>query len=222
MLLLSLSLNAQEKIIWDYPIKPGMKEWAAFETSEQMVKVCQIPQDVLNAISTKDLIKVCLNYPLFNDYSASNDERKGINLIISQFNGLQELSRRKDMAKELIKAYDNYPVLSHVPKDPASEDYNILRQAFLELILSDSLFLNQINNDNLELLRKVAVNKYADKLNNSEVYSLYSIKKTMLLIAVIMGKQNKTEKQDIINTFIQNYSRLEANTITEMSKIIRR
>ena len=221
-LVLSLSVvYAQERIVWDYPVKPEMKEWATFETGEQMVKACQIPLDVLNTIATKELVTICLNYPLFNNYMASNDERKGVSFIILQFNGLQELSQRKDGMRELIKAYIDYPVLSQVQKDVTSKDYHIpYKLPFLELVLSDSIFLNQMNKEELEELRKTVVNKYVDKLQNSEVYSLFNIKKTMLLAAVVMNKQSKTEKQDVIDTFIETYSNLDSNTLTEMSKLI--
>jgi len=216
-----LSGYAQEKIVWDYPIKPGTKEWAAFETGEQMVRACQIPLEVLNTISTKDLAAVCFNYPLFVNYMAVNDERKGVNATIFQFNGLQELSQRKDGTQELIKVYADYPILSKTQKDINSTDYySPFKVSFLELVLSDNVFLSKLDNDELEALRKIAVNKYADKLEDDDVYSLYSIKKTMLLIAVIMNKQNKTETQDVVNMFIQNYNHLDANTLTEMSKII--
>ena len=139
-------IYAQEKMVWDYPIKPGMKEWATFETGEQMVKACQIPLDVLNAISTKELVMVCLNYPLFNNYLVLNDEREGISITIQQFNGLQELSQRKDGIQELIKAYADYPIISKVQNDVNSKDYHIpYKLSFLELVLSDNVFLTEMS-----------------------------------------------------------------------------
>ena len=198
-----------------------MKEWATFETGEQMVKACQIPLDILSTIGTKELVTTCLNYPLFNNYAAFNDEREGVNATIRQFNGLQELSQRTDAVQELIKAYADYPVLSQVQKDATSKYYHLpYKLPFLELVLSDSIFLNQMNSEELEDLRKIAVNKYADKLKNSEVYSLFNIKKTILLVAVIMNKQSKTGKQDVIDTFIKTYNNLDSNILTEISKII--
>ena len=83
-----------------------------------------------------------------------------------------------------------------------------------------NVFLSKMDNDELEELRKIVANKYADKLQNSDEYSLFSIKKTMLLAAVIINKQRKTEEQDVINTFIQSYNHLESNTLTGMSKLI--
>jgi carbonic anhydrase len=82
-LFFSLFAMAQEKKkVWDYPVKPGTKEWATFETGEQMFNACQIPLDILNTISTKELVTICLNYPLFNDYVAFNNEREGITLSL--------------------------------------------------------------------------------------------------------------------------------------------
>lgn len=216
---------AQEKIVWDYPIKPGMKEWVAFEKWEQMVNACQIPVDILNTMDTKELVTVCKNYPLLNSYMAFNDERIGVNVIIKQFNGLQELCQRKDGVRELIIAYADYPVLSQVQKDVNSKDYRIpYNLSFVELVLTDEIFLNQMSGEELEKTRKIAVDKYADKLQYSDVYSLFSIKKSMLLIAVIGNKQGQTGKsneiREVINNFIQEYNNLSDNTLTEMSKII--
>ena len=135
------------------------------------------------------------------------------------------MSKRQDGVKELIRVYADFPVLSQVQNDVASKDYHIpYKLSFLELVLSDNIFLSQVDNDELEEFRKIAVNKYADKLQNANVYSLFNVKKTMLLAVSIMKKQNKVgksiEKQAVMNTFIENYNHLDSNTLTEISKII--
>jgi len=93
--LFSYLITAQEpekKETWDYPVKPGSREWASFTTGKQMVDACQIPNHILKSLSTKELVEICFNYPLFLDYAAANDERKGISHMIEIFNGLNELS----------------------------------------------------------------------------------------------------------------------------------
>ena len=65
LLLLILSsaciLNAQPKGtwdypgkpgLWDYPVKPGMEKWKQFTKTDEMIQACQIPEEVLNSIST--------------------------------------------------------------------------------------------------------------------------------------------------------------------------
>lgn len=54
----------------------------------------------------------------------ANDERKAVNVTIRQFNGLQELSQRKDGVRELTNTYTSYPVLSKVERDVDSKDYH--------------------------------------------------------------------------------------------------
>jgi hypothetical protein len=76
----------------------------------------------------------------------------------------------------------------------------------------------------LEELRIIALNKYASKLQNPDVYSLFNIKKTMLLIASVMDWQNNAilspDQQDILKTFIKNYNHCPHSLLTEDTKII--
>ena len=224
-IVISLVAYTQERILWDYPIKPGTDEWAAFKTGEQMVNACQIPLEILRTLTTKELVEISLNYPLFNNYMAFNDERKGVNSIITRFNGLRELSQRADCVNELIQAYVNFPIITQIPKDPNSKFYHTpFKLPFLELVLSDNLFLSQLNSEDLEVIRKIAINKYALKIENPEVYSFHNIRTTMLLAAMIIDKQNKTtnsqEEKEIISGFIKNYNQSVPELLTAVSKII--
>jgi carbonic anhydrase len=223
---LSYVVYAQEKVIWDYPLKSGMKEWATLRTKKQMVDACQIPLNVLNNTNTKDLVTICLNYPMFNDYLLYDDERKGIFLMIIRINGLRELSQREDRTTELIQAYSDFPILTQIQKDPASKEYhNPYKLPFLEMLLCDTLFLNKMNNVELEELKTIALDKYTSKLQNPDIYSLaFNVKKTMLLIASIMLRQDDAilspEQQNTLKTFIENYNHCPHNLLTEVSKII--
>lgn len=216
---------AQERILWDYPLKPGMEEWATLKTYKQMLDTCQIPLDILNNVNTKDLIAICLNYPMFNDYLIHDDERKGVHIMIKRFNGLRELSQREDRIPELIQTYSDFPILTQLQKDPTSKEYHLpYKLPFLELLLCDTLFLNKMNSVELEELRIIALNKYESKLQNPDVYSLFNIRKIMLLIASIMDRQNNValspEQQEILKTYIKNYNHCPHSLLTEVSKII--
>ena len=218
--------QAQENILWDYPVKPGTEEWATLVTKRQMVDTCQIPLDILNNLSTIDLISTCLNYPMFNDYAAYDDERRGMYVMVKSFNGLQELSQREDRITELIQTYSNFSILTQIQKDPASPKYHLPYQLpFLELLLCDPLFLNAMDNDELEELRIIALNKYENKLQNQNVYSLaFNTTKTMLLIVSILDRQNNEtltlEQQETIKMFIKTYNHCSSSLLTEVSQII--
>ena len=91
--LVAFCLNAQTEsgdALWDYPVKQGMPEWASFTTGAQMWDACQIPDKIMEALNTKDLVKICLDFPIFFDFALVDDERYGADFAIKRFNGLSE------------------------------------------------------------------------------------------------------------------------------------
>ena len=81
---------------YDYPIKPGTDEWRLLKTHKEQLDVIQIPEDILLKMSTDDLLKTCLNYPLSFDLYAYNTLYEGVSRSVPYFNGFQELLKRKD------------------------------------------------------------------------------------------------------------------------------
>ncbi|MCL1933189.1 MAG: hypothetical protein FWF53_05215 [Candidatus Azobacteroides sp.] len=117
LLLLSCSQHFQDDtntpvsgvLVWDYPVKPGTEEWKNFHSNEEMVEACQIPEDILSSLSTKDLTEICLRYPLLNDVFAFNSLSKGADKLFNDFNGIRELFKRKEAPEELLRHY-NYVI----------------------------------------------------------------------------------------------------------------
>ncbi|MDR0573444.1 MAG: hypothetical protein LBG96_05350 [Tannerella sp.] len=103
---ISLAAIAQDtKVAWDYPIKPGMKEWKKFTSNEEMVNACQIPEKILSALSTEDLMELCLQYPLIYDVFAFENLNHGLDKLFGDFNGIRELYRRPDISNSLTNRY---------------------------------------------------------------------------------------------------------------------
>ena len=90
---------------YTYPILPGSNEWRNFESVHEMIEACQIPEDLLTNMTTKALVQTVLDYPLLMDLLAEGEARHGFEVMISRFNGLQELSRRVDARDELEIQY---------------------------------------------------------------------------------------------------------------------
>ena len=223
-LFFSFVTYAQEKELWDYPIKPGSPEWASFTNADQMWEACQIPDKILETLSTKDLVKICLNFPFFFNYALLDDERTGPSFAIKNFNGLSELSKRRDGVFELINAYGEFPIFSQFP-DRSSKDYfTPYKLPWIELLLADETFIKQLNEQESGELGEIIVEKYMRKVENINVYSLWNIKKTFLLCAVNILNYSMTEKtpqqQETIRCFIENYMYADETLLTEMSKII--
>jgi len=214
--------TTERTVTWDYPVKPGSEEWKSFKTGQQMREACMIPQDVLKALTSRDLAWICFNYPLFVDFGVSNDERRSIDFMIERFNGLQELSKRKDGTRELINLYRSLPVFDG--QHDVSPYHQLTKLPFVELLLADKSFVNQLDEKMAGELLKIVLSKYESKVEHSDVYSLWNIKKTFLLGAVVLEKHGITAKppddQETIKRFIANYLNPDPVLITEMSKII--
>lgn len=226
LLFLSISMFAQQQTNtpYDFPVKPGSEQWAAFTTGQQMVDACQIPEDVLSQLSTEALAETCMNYPLYFEYLSSNNERTGIAYLISSFNGLQELSKRADGASALIKIYTKLPINTASLAKTVGQSRNMLHLGYVELLLADNAFFNKISTSELNELKKVVVAKYAEKVKENKSYSLLGIQKSLLLGARIIEKTDNMKRsaaeKSTIQNFIKFYGTSDNTYVTEMSKIL--
>ena len=161
---------------YDYPIKPGTPEWAELESYSEMIKVCQVPEHILQCMSTEKLTKLCLEYPLL-DMMAYDFITAALTSLFTNFNGVRELARRDDAANYLCKKYIlefqrlkdaelKYPYLFDKPysewtleekiiwNDSAGLYGYTIRIMNLESLLGCSNFYNNISKDNLKKVLK--------------------------------------------------------------------
>lgn len=92
---------------YKYPILPKMSTWP-YGNHQSMVNVCQIPETVLNSMSTEQLVETVMAYPLLCDVISYESKKIGYETIKEHFNGLQALSIRDDR-NECLEAY----IISH-------------------------------------------------------------------------------------------------------------
>ena len=90
---------------WYYPVVPGMEEWKNFQTNNEKIAACQIPENILFCLSAEKLTDLVLQYPLFGNINAFNKLDDGIEQLFIDFNGIRELFKRKDAASYLTKRY---------------------------------------------------------------------------------------------------------------------
>lgn len=143
-------------------------------SGDEKLKACQLTDLTLDTISTSDLVKTCFNYPLYFEFSLTNDEEKSISYMIDSYNGLTELSKRSDGAKELMELYSEIPVMSENNKYNSDEPGMPFRLRYLELLLTNSKFMRQLDEAGKESLITLFEKKRKEKLNNPEIYGNYS------------------------------------------------
>jgi hypothetical protein len=177
--------------VYEFPIKPGTEAWKALASESEMIAACQIPDNKLRDMSTADLAETVLNYPLINNWWASDLlnwwELESTNLdfdnMVKQFNGLSELLTREDTGNALLAEYNGI--------DPASIKSTTLlpEQATLyfkvlniEFLLSRNLILSQLTPDEIGTLLSRAKEIYNIKYLYPDYYSGDSQQLTSFLI----------------------------------------
>lgn len=112
-----------------YPVLPGTDEWLALSDHAEKVKACEIPEEILQCMTTEALLKSVLNYPLLGDMFAYSFPRQGYEALCSQFNGLQELKDREDL-QTVLEKFD----LEEFLKTPGNISEVICRSAFERIV----------------------------------------------------------------------------------------
>jgi hypothetical protein len=207
--------------VYNFPIKPGTKEWKELKTGKQMHDVCQISKDILKNMSSDALAESCMKYPLYFEFTAFNDEIKGITYVIENFNGLKELSQRKDGASSLLKIYKKMVIQTKEGYIETGKISSVLNFEYIELLLSADVFLNQLDSIGMQELKAETLAKYGEKLNHVNIYGIHGICKSLLLCAKLLdrNKPNNINKEKI-KRFIQNYNSASKEEIEQISKII--
>lgn len=146
---------------FDSVTKPEI--WKTFQTLEEMQSACQIPDDVLPNLSTEELVQICMNYPLFGNFSAYNDELVGIKKVMDGFNGFTELKKRTDAAEKLLDLYENVNVATLNSDKENIETYPNIKLGYLELILSSGEFESLYQGNLLQRLNILHEKKFNEK-----------------------------------------------------------
>lgn len=107
--IVKVAANSQSKeitVAYEYPIVPGTDEWKQLDTHVKMLEACQIPEEILENLTTQALVETVMNYPLLVEMFAYDTAEAGYQAVYNNFNGLRELQERSD-AIECLEEYAN-------------------------------------------------------------------------------------------------------------------
>lgn len=110
-----------ENVSFVFPFKPGDAKWNEYETNKERVAALQIPNTIIDKLTTRQLLDACLNYPYLIEITMFKDYQKGVDIMASKFNGLKELMERDDLLDLLIekelKLETEYAALSNAKSE---------------------------------------------------------------------------------------------------------
>ena len=196
--------------VYEFSVRPGMPEWASFTSHTEMVEACQIPESILQDMSTAGLVETVLNYPLAIDIWAFGSTQTGFGAIIYEFNGIRELLSREDAATELIKKYCSLDItiVNESWALGSIAEFTLGKVAFIEIILAQDEIISKMTEGEKRELIAEALAKYDQKGQHSDVYGAIDQMYTMWIMARVLYQENyapfmqKVEESEELQYFI--------------------
>lgn len=221
---IELKTNSNVTDVYDFPTKLGTPEWQKFNSHDEMVKVTQIPESLLSKMSTRGLVETVLNYPLYGDWLAYYNLQKGFDNVVAQFNGLQELMKRKGAATVLLAKYRtmNPEVINRSWSLEKQGEYDS-NFAYIEMLLAQDITLTKLTEaERCDLLTE-AVKKIGSKQKYVDIYGYFGQERTIVLLGRILQQANytpftkKINQDEALESFLENAGFSEITSLSTES-----
>ena len=202
-----------------FPITQYDEAWYEFDSVVDMRAATQLPEELLNGISTEELVRLVLKYPLLCDMKAYPIE-EGYEHIKEQFNGISELVSRKDAYEELLAAYNSYDIPTErildydsiIKSDEDVDAFNELcsNMESRKLIYDDAEVYNSINVLEFMLLDVMVnneidaaefVNVYGEKVEQKTLSEYYENENPLMLVECAADNE-----VNLFSDYISEYS----------------
>lgn len=127
--------------------------WQTLSSHAEKLAALQLDEGLLKSLSTKELVEVCIDYPLAYDCFFYNDINKGFKRVISRFNGFQELAARSDAKLEIINYYHNFVETDYYNTISGTSKISPFKLSFIELMVQSEQFGDlSLHSDNVNLI----------------------------------------------------------------------
>jgi hypothetical protein len=208
--------NAQT---YSFPVRPGDEEWKSIKNSDEKYSACQIPNEILESMSTKDLINTCLSYPLIGTLYAYNDLQSGFEALTKKFNGIQELIRRKDSGVELVKIYSNMRPDNYDSEwsNEKKGDYTF-EFSYIETFLAQKPILLTLSLTDRKKLVILCIDKYNTKQQHIDIYGTAGTSTTAWVIGRTLEDQRLLDYKES-NNELAVYTFLERGLVIDFEVV---
>lgn len=111
---------------YQYPTLPGTPEWDALKDNQEKIDACVVPQEILDNMTTEEVLETLLNYPLQANISAFNSIQAGVEVVYHWYSGevLSTLLSRPDRADVILHRYQNTPLEGKTTDETFENSYD--------------------------------------------------------------------------------------------------
>lgn len=201
----AISLSAQNNNTqYDFPIKRGTAAWNNIKNYKELRNISQIPEDIVNRMTTEVLFESILNYPLLGDAFVFTTFQKGIENLKINFNAFETLSIRPDLGKTLINKYVVLATKKFNNESLIIKGEHSVKLSFIELIFAQSSTNLTLTKEELLSLIRMLIGNYNEKKKNIEIYGTMSLSTCAWAIDKILVFNNADEKFVVRNKLVED------------------
>ena len=146
--------------IYSFPLKPGDAEWDLNRyTVVELKNMLQLPQTLLSSMATSDLLETCLDFQYSSVFLFADELQYGVESVRKEFNGFEELLKRKDLVESMLRKYEIKIQTTKVMETQESLARGRWSVNFLlfKMLLAQNEILGQLNREQLRLLIRLSI-----------------------------------------------------------------
>lgn len=159
--------------------------WTDVISLEDKFHTCEIPEEILNRMTTDALVRTFLKYPLNVIYSAYDNPLGAIELIFKNSALHRELADRDDAATVLLKYFARTSIDKSTKRTISNKsdfDLTYVNEIFLEYFLASRLVPDLYNEENEPLLRDITTRKIHERRADTKTFSEVSVQPLVLIL----------------------------------------
>lgn len=168
ILVVSVQAFAETDQKFNYDLNANSEEWSHLD-HQQKIDGTNISAEVLNDMSTAELLDVVLDYPLLFDMFAFNSMEEGIDVVRENFSGMDELLERADLGDQITTKYlaVNNDLINS--KKKAVDQGLAFEKLVLDALLSTSLVAEKLSDSQIKALSESVIEVF-DKTNKRPAF----------------------------------------------------
>lgn len=188
---------------------------AEAQTGDERIAMCNVPDDILNNMSTPNLARTCFKHPYNNIWQTYNNAYEGILSIMTRFNGYAELMKRRSGAEAALNLFTQ---IGYYQGSTMVSETNMISWTLVMCTAADYSAFNQ---EQVSRLAQDVRNKDRIALQTSSPNLYLSHYFYTLLGAFIVYHYDNTipdEQRVLIANFIRYYSVINQPSNDDLSR----
>jgi hypothetical protein len=159
---------------YQYPLNPDTRE------------ALQIPDDILETISTEGLLESLLNHPYFMDFAAYDSHQLGFNHLSYWSPGIGVLLRRPDFFSVILDRYQNMDMDCEAYYPPIYSD--VLQYAFpsIEIFIVQDELIDKLDSTEIHLLFETVREVNLLKIDRVSLFYMGQMESTALMGKILL------------------------------------